>query len=89
MLRCAQAAKPGPDRIGRLWGAWGSIVDAQDCQNLQDQALEADRYSRRLFGQARRYAGEGEVIGDAVEGEVLIVSRDANGKWSKRRERVH
>ena len=29
MLRCAQAAKPGPDRIGRLWGAWGSIVDAR------------------------------------------------------------
>ncbi len=90
MLRCAQGTMPGPDRIARLWSAGASIADARRVAKFRRIKLR-----RRIailnacLRKLDRYAGEGEFIGDAFEGEVLIISRDANGRWSERRERVH
>jgi hypothetical protein len=42
-----------------------------------------------VCSELSRNAGEGEAIGDTLEGEIHIVTRDANGNWSERRERVH
>ena len=90
MLRCAQAAEPGPDRIGCLWSACAGISNARRIAKIRRiKLLKRIAALDACLGKLDRYAGEGEVIGDAFEGEVLIVSRDANGKWSERRERVH
>ena len=42
-----------------------------------------------VCSELSRDAGEGEVIGNAFDGEVQIVTRDASGRWSERRERAH
>ena len=90
MLRCAQAAEPGPDRISCLWSASERLANARRIAKVRRVKL-----SKRIsaldacLGQLDRYAGEGESIGDALGGEVHIVSRDAYGNWSERRERVH
>jgi hypothetical protein len=90
LLLCAEEAEPGPDRISPLWCAADRLDNARRYATIFKLNLHRRiaRLSRRYEDLARQ-AGEGEAIGDAFQGEIHIVSRDANGKWSERRERVH
>lgn len=90
MLRCAQGAEPGPDRISCVWSAFGRLDNARRIAQTRSIKLQKRIATLNAWcAKLSREAGDGESIGDAFEGEIHIVSRDANGNWSQRRERVH
>ena len=90
MLRCAEAAEPGPDRIFCLWSAAGRIDNARRGAKIGGiKLLKRIAILDSLLKAISRNAGSGERIGPAFEDEVLVVSRNMDGKWSERRVPVH
>lgn len=90
MLHCARAAQPGPDRIFCVWSASSRLDNARRIAKIRRIKLfQRIATLEAVCSELSRDAGEGEAIGDTFEGQIHIVSRDANGNWSQRRERVH
>jgi hypothetical protein len=90
MLTCAEEAGPGPGRILSLWCAGRSLENAHRLATYSKVGLfKRIAHLQRRRAALVRHAGEGEAIGPAFGGEVHIISRDASGQWSERRERVH